>query len=253
MQSKSFTGYALLGSGRMARHLRHYLQHLQLPVRCWSRNADPQFNDLIATLDADLRLEQTLAACSHVLLAVKDEALFELSQRALPGQTVVHFAGALSLASAQSAHPLMTFGERLEPPDWYKCIPFVVDEGRELKNLLPGLPNPYFALAPNLRPYYHALCSLAGNSTFLLWKQVGDEFERTLNLPRALLSPFLHQVVANSSRFSAVDFTGPVARGDWDVVRSHLQSLRFSPKLLEAYRHYLSAAESAGHTLPEAL
>src|SRR5262249_14418317 len=154
---------------------------------------------------------------------------------------------------AASAHPLMTFGTKLETLDWYRRIPFVIDEEADLATLLPGLPNPAHRLAAAERPYYHALCALAGNSTFLLLEQIGDEFEPSLKLPPALLTPCLHQVVANSSHYAEADFTGPVARGDWEVVRAHLDSLHRRPDLLQAYRYYLEVAEHAGHAVPEEL
>jgi predicted short-subunit dehydrogenase-like oxidoreductase (DUF2520 family) len=93
---------------------------------------------------------------------------------------------------------------------------------------------------------------VAGNSTFLLLQQAGDEFEKTLGLPRALLTPFLHQVVDNAARDEGADFTGPVARGDWKVVAGHLESLRGrNDRLLQVYRQYLNAAAQAGHPVPE--
>jgi predicted short-subunit dehydrogenase-like oxidoreductase (DUF2520 family) len=251
---KPFTSYALLGSGRLARHLHFYLKSLNLPVRLWSRNGDPDHNSFDDVI-AETRLQRTLAGVSHVLFAVKDEALPDLAKIALADstRTVVHFSGAVRLDGVFSAHPLMTFRPELETLEWYPRIPFVLDEGVQLKDILPGLPNPSYNLSGAERPYYHALCSLAGNSTFLLWKQIGDEFERTLKLPRSLLSPFLHQVVANSSQFAETSFTGPVARGDWEVVKAHLDSLHRRPDLLQAYRQYLEIAEETGHQVPEDL
>ncbi|MGE0528872.1 MAG: DUF2520 domain-containing protein [Bdellovibrionales bacterium] len=249
-QANAFTSFALVGSGRLARHLLFYLHCLNLPVHAWSRDGNPCFNSS-ADLDADARLQKVLGQSSHVLLAVKDSAIAELSRQCRPDQTVVHFSGALNIPTAIAAHPLMTFGTELEDVEWYRKIPFVIDEGHEFRDLLPGLPNPSYVLSPEQRPFYHALCSLAGNSTFLLWKQIGEEFESILHLPRSLLSPFLHQVVSNSSRFSMADFTGPVARGDWEVVKAHLQSLSQRPDLLEAYRTYLRLVESTGTRIPE--
>lgn len=252
MTKTAFQSYALLGSGRLARHLHFYLKSLNLPLVMWSRNGDPDHNTY-SDLDSYARLRRTLRSSSHVLLAVKDSAIEELARKASPAHTVVHFSGALNVPEAVSAHPLMTFGENLESLEWYPKIPFVTDEGVGFKQILPGLPNPHYTLSKEQRPYYHALCSLAGNSTFLLWKQIGDEFERNLKLPRALLGPFLHQVVANSSRFAETSFTGPVARGDWEVVKAHLESLQQRPELLQAYRQYLEIAEETGHDIPESL
>lgn len=247
---QKFSQFALLGSGRVARHLQFYLKSLNLPVVLWSRNGDPRFNSF-ADLDPAARLQRALEESSHLLLAVSDRALPEFAELGGETRTRIHFSGAARLKGVFAAHPLMTFGDQLEDLDWYPLIPFVIDEGHTFNEVLPFLPNPHYALAPDQRPLYHALCSLAGNSTFLLWKQIGDEFENTLGLPRALLTPYLHQVVCNSSQYSEKNFTGPVARGDWATVKAHLQSLAARPGLKRAYESYLDSAEDVGIAVPE--
>lgn len=243
MRSKTFTSYALLGSGRLARHLQFYLSQLNLPFCQWSRRDE----------DAEQKLTTLLKQSSHILLAVKDEAIPILAEKTLAKHTVVHFSGALNIPGTLNAHPLMTFGEQLGTLDWYKEIPFIIDEGVDFSTALPGLPNPHHALSPEKRQFYHALCSLAGNSTFMLWKMIGDEFENSLSLPRHLLSPFLHQVVVNSRHARKGDFTGPVARGDWNVVRSHIHSLDSEPALQAAYKSYLKLVSESGLNIPEGL
>jgi predicted short-subunit dehydrogenase-like oxidoreductase (DUF2520 family) len=249
----AFTGFALLGSGQIAKHLQFYISSLNLPLHIWSRNGDSRFNSFTDS-SSDARLEKTVAGASHILLAVRDEAIVELGARFLnQDKVLVHFSGALSLPYIGTAHPLMTFGPRLENLNWYKAIPFVIDEGETFQRLLPGLTNPHWAISPETRALYHALCSLAGNASFLMWKQVGDAFETKLNLPRGLLEPFLHQVVVNATHSAGNSFTGPVARQDWGTVQSHLSSLNRSPELLQAYRNYLGLATSSGIKVPEAL
>lgn len=252
MNTAFSTSYVLIGSGRLAGHLQHYFKFLNLPVRFWSRNGAAQFNSE-SELDPAKRLDATLNGSSHVLFAVKDEAIHSLTQPLHEsGKVLVHFSGALQLPGVFAAHPLMTFGPRLEDESWYRKIPFVIDEGLDFSKLLPGLPNPHWSLSANHRPYYHALCSLAANFSYLLWQQIGNEFEKTLGLPRSLTSALLHQVVENSAENKNGGFTGPVARGDWQVVSNHLTALNHEhPELLAAYRNYLSLAQRTGHSIPE--
>lgn len=249
MVSQSIKSYALLGSGRVARHFQFYLRSLNLPVTTWSRNGDPAFNSF-ADLSSAERLQKTIGESSHILLAVRDDALADLSSQCKsPGKTLVHFSGAVNIEGVAAAHPLMTFGSQLEELDWYRKIPFVLNEGDEFENILPGLPNKSWHVAPEQRALYHALCSLAGNATYLLWSNIGDEFEKTLRLPRQLLSPFLHQVVTNLGQPGG--FTGPVARGDWQTVGKHLRALDLTPPALQkAYRDYLKLADLDGHQIP---
>lgn len=246
--------YALLGSGRLARHFSFYLNSLNLKPLQWSRNQDPFFNTR-DELNNWERLRLTCQNASHILLAVSDDSIAPLAEQVtqLAGvKRLVHFSGARTIPGVASAHPLMTFGENVEDPDWYKTIPFAIDEGQKFSDLLPGLPNPHYTIPSGQRPFYHALCSLAGNSTFMLWRKIGEEMQR-LGLPRDLLQPFLHQVVMNSSLSGEKNFTGPVARGDWNTVRGHLHSLREQPDLLAAYKGYLEMARQEGFAMPEDL
>lgn len=245
-----FTSYALLGSGRVARHLQHYLQQLNLPVHLWSRNGDPRFNSF-PQQEPTARLMRTVEGCSHILFAVSDPAIAGLSAQIEGPQTRIHFSGVASVDGVACAHPLMTFGENLETRGWYEQIPFVIEEGSCFEELLPGLPNRAATVAAADRPLYHALCALAGNSVFLLWKNIGDEFGR-LGLPRELLAPFLHQVVHNATGSEPLrHFTGPVARGDWRAVRAHLDLLK--PEFREDYRNYLNRSKAAGRPVPQEL
>lgn len=242
--TETFTSYALLGSGRLAQHLRFYMQSLKLPFQTWSRRENDE--------DA---LDLVLSSASHVLVALKDEVLERYCERIRPDQTGVHFSGALCLSHAYSAHPLMSFGAHLETEDWYRQIPFVLsrEEGLPFTQLLPGFPNPHYTLLNEQRRKYHALCSLAGNFSYLLWENIGQIFDRELKLPRQILKPYLQSVVSNATtRDSALkNFTGPVARQDWNVVQAHLRSLAPHPSLLNCYREYLALARNSGHQIPE--
>jgi predicted short-subunit dehydrogenase-like oxidoreductase (DUF2520 family) len=251
---RKFTSYALLGSGQIARHIQNYLRLLDLPVSYWSRNGDPAFNSH-HDIDNDLRLEKTIADASHILIAVKDDAIAELGHKLIGHfKTLVHFSGALNLPHVAAAHPLMTFVGRLENREWYEAIPFVIDDGADFKSLLPGLHNPHYQIEPSKRPLYHALGSLAGNSTFLLWSKIGDEFEETLGLPREILESFLKQAATNAlHNRGAHGLAGPVARGDWTTVGKHLESLERNERLLKAYRGYLNLAQESGAKIPEDL
>lgn len=244
MKYAPFTSYALLGSGRVARNLEFYLNHLRLPVTTWSRHRDPEFK----------YLDMVIGSASHVLLAVSDPALIDLSKRILSSQVAVHFSGTASMPGVYCAHPLMTFGPDIQDLNWYQSIPFVIDRGVDFAQILPGLPNPSVEMNPEHRAYYHALCVLAGNSAFLLWQTIAREFAQRLGLPASILGPFLHQTVTNALQAdSPKRFTGPVAREDWQTVHAHLDVLSDQPMLLSAYRQFLKQAAIAGQNIPEAL
>ena len=80
-------------------------------------------------------------------------------------------------------------------------------------------------------------------------------FQPLPTLPRHLLAPFLHKVVDNATKSAQRgDFTGPVARGDWQTVLEHLRALDGArPELRKAYNSYLHLADGSGHPVPEGL
>ena len=234
------SNYALLGSGRLAHHFEFYLNSLGIRCTRWARRTD-----------SIEQLKVVLREATHVLVALSDRALPEFTEYIQPQQIWIHFSGTVQVPGMFAAHPLMTFSEELQSADWYRRIPFIVEEGTDFARILPGLPNPHFMVEAGLRPLYHSLCALAGNSVFLLWKQIGDEFEQRLQLPRHLVAPFLHQVVENAVHHSESAFTGPVARQDWTTVRSHLQSLDAIPDLKAAYQEYLKTANATGLEIPK--
>jgi predicted short-subunit dehydrogenase-like oxidoreductase (DUF2520 family) len=217
--------YALLGGGRLARHMHHYLAHLNLPVSGWARDRDCALNSH-AIDDPQLRLRATVKPASHVLLLVSDAGIAEVVRTYpfLHEKTLVHCAGALSIPGIAGAHPLMTFGDLLYEPEQYRCVPFIVERGHRFGDLLPGLPNPHFEIAPEHKARYHALCVMAGNFSQLLWEAVAARFAG-MDLPAGILAPYLRQVTENFLATRGSALTGPLSRGDRATIERNLGAL----------------------------
>jgi predicted short-subunit dehydrogenase-like oxidoreductase (DUF2520 family) len=230
--------YALLGGGRLARHMHHYLGLLNLPVSRWARDPGSAWNTHSID-DARTRLHATIKPASHVLLLVSDAAIPEVVRHYpfLHEKTLVHCAGALTFPGIAGAHPLMTFGKVFYEPEQYRRVPFIFERGHLFSNLLPGFPNPHFEIAPEHKARYHALCVMAGNFSQLLWEAVAARFE-TMDLPAALLAPYLRQVTENfiATRESAL--TGPLSRGDGATIERNLGALA-GDRLQGLYRAFL--------------
>jgi 2-dehydropantoate 2-reductase len=212
--------FGIVGSGRVARHFLHYFTLLGLPVCTWSRRAP------------EPPPPRALESCATVLLLIQDAAIepFIEAWPALQSRRLVHFSGSLVTPLAAGAHPLMTFGPDLYALDVYRSTPFVVDAGgATFEELLPGLPNPAFAIPAGERPYYHALCVMAGNFSTILWLKLFEEFHTRLHLPPAAAHPYLAQVAANLMRDPSRALTGPLARGDARAVAANLGALEGDP------------------------
>lgn len=217
--------FAIIGGGRLARHMRHYLTLSGLPVSAWSRDgADDVNTHRIANTLA--RLQATVSPASHVLLLVSDKAIPEVLQRYpfLHEKILVHCSGAQSIPGVAGAHPLMTFGHDLYTPEQYRQIPFVVDQGHQLADLLPGLSNPHFHIRPEDKPRYHALCVMAGNFSQILWQAASERFS-ALGLPPETLHPYLQQVARNFVANPGAALTGPLSRGDQHTTHRNLKAL----------------------------
>lgn len=206
----------IVGDGRVARHVLHYLNLLGLPVRTWSRRAP------------DRGPVEALDACRSVVVLIPDREIvpFIAAWPALREKRLVHCSGSLVTDAAAVAHPLMTFGCDLYDLATYRSIPFILDAGGPpFDELLPGLPNPTFTIRPADRPYYHALCVMAGNLSALLWLKLFDGLERRFGIPAAAAHPYLARVAANLLSDASRALTGPLARGDAGTITANLRAL----------------------------
>ena len=244
--------YAILGGGRLARHLRHYLQLEGLRTSGWAR--DPR-NDMNthAGLDAEARLRATVADATHVLL-VTDDAIAALLRRypSLHQHRLVHCAGALSLPGVAGAHPLMTFGDTLYDRASYRAVPFMVEAGHAFEDLFPGLDNPHHSIAPERKAEYHALCVVAGNFPQILWQAVSERLDAQLGIPPEALAAYLQRSLDNFLAEPGDALTGPLARGDQATLERNQRALDADP-LADLYRAFVTfhASRSTVPTIKE--
>jgi hypothetical protein len=229
----------LIGDGRLARHLRRYLQQLNLSHAIWSRRMEAE-----ACCPALGVLVQP-GMC--VLLAISDGAVepFIRSHPELGKAVRVHFSGRLVSSLAIGAHPMFSFAGTLYDRKFYERIPFVIDQGSPpLGSLIPGLPNPCVFIAPEQRERYHALCVLAGNFTTLLWRKLFFELDAELGMPRQQALPYLVSIMGGLAG-SGSPLSGPLSRGDRATVRHNLAALKGDP-FEQVYGAFVCAYEQQG-------
>ena len=212
--------FGIVGDGRVARHFRHYFTLLGLPVSAWSRSGEGPAPP------------EALASCKTVLVLIPDGEIvpFIDAWPALQEKRLVHCSGRLVTATLEGAHPLMTFGPELYELSAYRAIPFVLDAGgTPFSTLLPGLPNPSFTIPAADRPYYHALCVIAGNFSTMLWVKLFDELEGRFGIPASAAHPYLRQMAANLMADGDNALTGPLVRGDTETIAANLRALEGDP------------------------
>lgn len=222
--------YLIIGNGRVANHFRHYLSLLHLSFNLWHRK-----NSLT-------QLDQYLQQATHVLVLTNDPAIepFVTQYANQTSALFIHFSGSVVSRLVYGAHPLMTFNKTLYHYEEYQRIPFILDEqAPEFEKLLPGLPNPFVRLNPDLKKKYHALVVLSGNFSCLLWQKLFSSFEQEFHFSPSIAHPYLQQITKNLMQDPALALTGPLVRDDKKTIENNLAALAYDP-FEEVYKSFVS-------------
>jgi predicted short-subunit dehydrogenase-like oxidoreductase (DUF2520 family) len=175
------------------------------------------------------------------LLCVPDRAIAEVARGIAPGPWVAHVSGAAPLSALSpharrfSVHPLQTFTRARGPEQLdgaYAAVTAETDDAAELGFWLARLLGlEPFALADRDRPLYHTAAAMASNYLVTLYRIAASLFEQVGAPPEALV-PLMRRTIENG-----FELTGPISRGDWSTVDSHLQALaERRPELEGVYR-----------------
>jgi predicted short-subunit dehydrogenase-like oxidoreductase (DUF2520 family) len=181
-----------------------------------------------------------------VLLCVPDAAIADTARDLVTGPWVAHVSGATPLSALEphtrrfGMHPLQTFtrsrgAEQLDGA--WAAVTAESDEarryGHELARALGLRP---FDLAEDARPLYHAGAAVASNYLVTLHRAATQLFEAAGAPPEALV-PLMTRTIENG-----FELTGPIARGDWNTVDSHVRAIHDEAPELEPM--YLALAEA---------
>jgi predicted short-subunit dehydrogenase-like oxidoreductase (DUF2520 family) len=222
MQTTNVTqsiSYLLIGSGRVAAHISYYFQLLNISrnfkFQSWDRAQDPH------------ALARKVSGATHVLLAIKDDAILPFYRQHLAGHdvTVVHFSGAHHYEGLIAAHPLMTFSSELYTQELYGKIHFAVTGANSLAEALPGLPNSFTLLSAEQKPMYHALCVMGGNFVNLLTQKMLSGFAE-MNIPAEAARPYIDKTIENVFANGSKALSGPLVRKDVATIGANLRALQ---------------------------
>ena len=184
-----------------------------------------------------------------VLLCVPDRAIAEVARAVEPGPWIAHVSGATPLAELDphtrrfGLHPLQTFtrargAEQLDGA--FAAITAESDEAREVGFWLArtlGLQP--FALADEKRDAYHAGAAIASNYLVTLSRAAGSLLE-SAGAPPEALDPLMRRTIENG-----FELTGPIARGDWATVETHVAAIRRERPELEPMYEALAETTKA--------
>jgi predicted short-subunit dehydrogenase-like oxidoreductase (DUF2520 family) len=204
-------------------------------------------------------LSRRVLASTCVLIATPDGAIEEIANELariggqdLQGQIVLHTSGTMDSsvlraarscgASVGSMHPLQTFNGVTVPPLEGKVFaiegdPMAVRTARKIARALGAAPSQIDA---RNKPLYHAAGALAAGHTLVV-VEAAIQLLMSLGMKRSeamrALLPMTKQVLQNYERLGPrAAWTGPLARGDYEVVAKHLNVLQqYSEQYRDAY------------------
>lgn len=187
-----------------------------------------------------------LADAAHgvplVLLCVPDARIRETAERITPDPdtVVAHCAGASGLdvlgshPRSASVHPLVSLADPVTGARRLHGAWFAVAGDPTVRAVVDALHGRYVEVPDEARATYHAAAAIASNHLVALLGQV-ERVASTIGVP---LEAFLDLAAGSLENVAelgpAQALTGPVARGDWETVRAHLEAL--DPEERAAYR-----------------
>ncbi len=182
------------------------------------------------------------------------------------GQSVVHCSGALSTdilepakelgAQVGALHPLQTFASVKQAIENIAGSTFAVEAEEPLlstlKDIATALDGHWIELKANDKVVYHAAAVIACNYLVTLVKLATDLWQ-SFNIPQSqateALLPLIRGTLHNIDTVGIPQcLTGPIARGDIETIKKHLDALqKVAPALLSTYQ------ELGRQTIPVAL
>jgi len=193
----------------------------------------------------DVRTEDT----GLVLLCVPDAAIADVAREIETGPWIAHVSGATPLRVLDpherrfSVHPLQTFTLARGPEQLDGAWAAVTAEGEDARErgfwLARTLGLHPFELADDARPLYHAGAAIASNYLVTLHRAASQLLDAAGAPPEALV-PLMTRTIENG-----FELTGPIARGDWETVDSHVRAIHDEAPELEPMYRVLAEATRA--------
>jgi predicted short-subunit dehydrogenase-like oxidoreductase (DUF2520 family) len=190
----------------------------------------------------DLSWDEPLPDADIVLIAVRDDAIADVSNRIAPNVgrvgVVAHVSGFTPVVvlhhlqdrgvAVGGFHPLQTLPDAETGADAL-ADSFVGIDGDPLAvdmltHLASTLGMRHFALTDAARPAYHAAAAAAANFVVTSLAVSADLYE-SAGIDPAVSRPLVERVVANVfDKGPVASLTGPIARGDIETVVGHLEA-----------------------------
>lgn len=247
-----------IGAGKAGCSFSRYLQETRAEISGFYsktlKHSEQAAEDMGAAVFLCLR--QVVSASDVIMITTPDSMIGEIwnqikdrSQGLLQGKTFCHMSGSLSSELFQERQKFGAYGCSLHPMQAISSKKtdlsgaFFTAEGDQeavslMKALLTEKGNPVAVMEPANKKRYHMAASTASNLMAGLAQMAIDSlvecgFHQDMAL--RVLAPLMRGNMENiCEKGVAAALTGPVERGDWETVRSHLAQLEGEKR--EIYR-----------------
>ncbi len=259
----------IVGAGKVGLSIAMKLQHVQALEWMIVRSADRMSQLHMAMPDIKLykQIESAQSIPDIIVIAVPDAAIESVAEElsialgpALEGCLVLHCSGSRGLeclssceragALCAAAHPFQTFThahERLlNGISWgIECEADVESRVGALVRSLGGTPIILSEYARAHKALYHISAVFASNYVEALIAASRDAAEAAQIPAPLFLQPIIHTAVESAMLSMAhqgrAPLSGPIARGDVETLKRHLEALKEHPSLFRQYCYFALA------------
>src|SRR5467141_4599873 len=247
---------AIIGAGRVGRALGRGLSELGWKIGVVVTRGEASARRAVRFIGAGkpcARMTRQILVSPVILIATPDDEiaivaqeLARIGEEELRGKVVLHTSGARDSgvldalqahgAAVGSMHPLQSFSGVSVPSLEGKVFTIegetpAVRVARRIARALGGSP---VRIAGSKKLLYHAAAAMAAGQVLAV-EEAATQLLLSLGMKRSeavrALLPLTRQVLENFERLGPrAAWTGPLSRGDFQVVRAHLEALKESPK-----------------------
>ena len=243
---KKIKSVNIIGSGNVASHFAFAFKAKDISVKCiYSRtleNAQKLADDIKTSYTDNL---DDLKDVDLTLIAIKDDAIEEISKKLYTKSIVVHSSGSVSINALNSHfdngifYPLQTFSKEKEV-DWQN-LPICVESSdvntkEILIKLAKKLSSNVHYLTSEQRKKAHLSAVIAcnfSNHFYALAYKLMQENEIDFQLIEPLIKATANKVGTENP---ALLQTGPAVRKDTDTINKHIEMLDDSSDLQKLYQ-----------------
>jgi len=247
---------AIIGAGRVGRTLGRRLRELRWKIGAVITRTEPSARRAVRFIGAGKAcagMTRLILTSRVILIATSDDEiagvareLARIGGEELRGKVVLHTSGALDSrpldsvrefgAAVGSMHPLQSFSGVAVPSLEGRVFTVegdmpAVRVARQIARSLGGSP---VRIAGSKKVLYHAAAAMAAGHVLVV-EEAATQLLLFLGMKRSeavrALLPLTRQVLENFERLGPrAAWTGPHSRGDYKVVRAHLDALHESPE-----------------------